>query len=91
MLLSTVSVDNSVELWIKYRYLSTALGRCVDGLWINKGLYALELLQSCFPEGEGKKRLSFTFDVVGDLVDLVKGVSVAVYKIGYLGGSMHDG
>ena len=34
---------------------------------------------------------AFAFDVVGDLVYLVEDVAVAVYKVGYFGGCVHDG
>ncbi len=33
----------------------------------------------------------FAFDVVGDLMDLVEGVAVAVYEVGYFACGVHDG
>jgi hypothetical protein len=41
--------------------------------------------------GRGMEFLAFAFDVVGDLVDLVKDITVAVYEVGDLGGCVHNG
>ena len=70
-------------------------------------MYASKALQSALPIGEGREEfrgmglgicgslgcliLAFAFDVVGDLVDLVEDVAVAVYKVRDLARCVHDG
>src|SRR5919199_1896996 len=74
--------------------LSTARRGSVDGLWTDHTFYARRVLQNPSPGGKelrGEKRSTLAFDVVGDLVYLGEGVAVAIYEVGYLGGSVHDG
>jgi hypothetical protein len=51
--LSTGSVDNFGNLWIKNTGVSTAVRGSVDRVWITSGMKGVFLLQFTCPEGEG--------------------------------------
>ena len=64
----------------------------MDNLGITFDRYACEPLQSPSPGGRGEEDFSaFAFDVVGDFVDLVKDIPVAIYEVADLGRCVHDG
>jgi hypothetical protein len=88
--LSTVSVDNWSELWTVSEDLSTGHLQPVDRLWTEYKFNAYFVLQSPIPGGGGSG-LSFTLDLLGDLMYLGEDIAVAVYEVGDLGGGVHNG
>jgi hypothetical protein len=88
--LSTETVDNWTGLWKVSDDLSTRQGRLVDRLWIEYTSNAYFVLQSPIPGGEGS-RSPFTLDLLGDLMYLGEDITVAVYEVGYLCRSVHNG
>jgi hypothetical protein len=88
--LSTISVDKWTTLWKDSDDLSTGRPRPVDSLWIEYAFNAYFVLQYPIPGGGGLGS-SFALDLLGDLMYLGEDVPVAVYEVGYLGRSVHNG
>ena len=89
--ISTVFVDKCASQHAKKVNFSTVTREGVDNVWITFVRYACKLLQSPSPGGRGKGHSAFAFNMVGDLVDLVKDITITVYEVGDFSRRVHNG